>query len=250
MKEELYTMAGNLRKKYQKKINDTCFWSSIARDAIIEASKNENFLNNETISIPTKKNKVKVVKRKKNDLLEILSLAENKEFNFSIHIYIVAQVEAFLSDLIKEILKIDKRRLKTKVQGINHIKNLDVNIILDSSSLDDIINELIDFELNSVFYASPEKQLEYLQKVIGLTVNARIEELFNKWKEYKATRDIIVHNNGVINDTYLFKVHTHSRGNDGEEILVDKEYINLLIIDSKSLIGQITSSIQKENKDV
>lgn len=81
------------------------------RDAIIEASKNEDFLNNESMNIPTKKNKTKVIKRNKDDLLKILSLAESKEFNFSIHTYIVAQVEAFLFELIKETLRLGKRKL-------------------------------------------------------------------------------------------------------------------------------------------
>jgi hypothetical protein len=249
MKEELYKLAGGLRTTYQKKINNTYIWSSLARDALSLASTNDIFLDSEKVQVPTRTSgKKKTITRKKSDLVKILVSAENADFNFSIHTYIVAQVEAFLSDLIRGVLKIDKRKLKTRVQGIDHVKKVDVSLILDSDSIDEMIDDLINKELVGVFYASPEKQFEYLQKVVGVKVDDKLEELFDKWKEYKATRDLIVHNLGVVNEVYLAKAGDYSRGTLGDHVSVSKEYIDSLVAETKSLIGRISNSIQRQNK--
>lgn len=249
MKEELYKLAGALRTDYQKKINNTYIWSSLARDAIIEASINNAFLEKEKVKVPTKKaGKTKNIIRRKADLVNILNTAGSADFNFSVHTYIVAQVEAFFSDLIKGVLGIDRRKLKIRVQGIEHTKKIDVDIILDSSSLEAVIEDIINRELVSIFYASPERQFEYLQNVIGVQVDERTEYLFCKWKEYKATRDLLVHNHGVINEIYLTKARDHARGNIGDNILVTKDYLDTVVAEVKSLIGRICTAIQKENK--
>jgi hypothetical protein len=102
--------------------------------------------------------------------------------------------------------------------------------------------------LSNIFYSSPEKQFEYLQRVVGIEVDERIEILFNKWKEYKATRDLIVHNHGIINEVYLFKADKNARGSIGDSVVITDEYIDTLVAESKSLIGSITTSLQRQNK--
>lgn len=249
MKNELHKLAGALRNDYQKKINNTFIWSSLARDAIIDASKNNDFLEKEKVKVPTKQaGRTKTITRKKADLVNILDSAGRQDFNYSVHTYIVAQAEAFFSDLIKGVLKTDRRKLKIRVQGIEHTKKIDVDDVLDYASIDEAIDDIINRELVSIFYASPEKQFEYLQRVIGVQVDERLETLFNRWKEYKATRDIIVHNHGIINDTYLAKARDNARGRPGETISVTKDYLDTLVAEVKSLIGRICSSIQKQNK--
>ena len=143
---------------------------------------------------------------------------------------------------------IDKRRLKTKINGINHIKTINVESIINAESLDEILKDLIEQELISIFYASPEKQFEYMSKILGIEFDQKINNLFDKWKEYKATRDIIVHNSGLINETYIKKSANQARGEIGDQLIIDNEYLNFLIADTKSLIGKITSNIQKNNK--
>jgi len=249
MSEELYQLAGKLRTSYHKNINNTYIWSSLARDAIALAAKDDEFLSTEKVQVPSRRiGKKKTITRKKSDLIKILTSASNTDFNFSIHTYIVAQVEAFFSDLIKGVLRLDKRKLKTRVQGIDYTKKIDVDLILNSSSIEEVIEDLINKELSNIFYSSPEKQFEYLQRVVGIEVDEGIKKLFNQWKEYKAARDLIVHNHGIINETYLFKAGENARGSIGESVVITDEYIDSLVAESKSLIGRVTSSLQRQNK--
>jgi hypothetical protein len=249
MNEKMYKLAGKLRASYHKKINNTYIWSSLARDAVELASKNEEFLSTEKVQVPTRKaGKKRTITRKKSDLIKILTSAGNTDFNFSIHTYIVAQVEAFFSDLIRGVLRIDKRKLRTRIQGIDHTKKVDVDLILSSESIEEVIEDLIDKELIGIFYASPEKQFQYLQRIVGVDVDESIEYLFSKWKEYKAARDLIVHNHGVINDIYISKSGEHARGVVGDSVVITGEDIDSVVADSKSLIGRITNSVQQKNK--
>ncbi|MFW3426983.1 hypothetical protein ACN9KI_08925 [Aliarcobacter butzleri] len=248
MKEKIYKLAGKLRTAYQKKINDTYIWTSIASSAIYDASNNDDFLSKESIKVPTNQLKVKEVKRTKEDLSKILISATSNDFNHAILTFLVAQVEAFFYDLICGVLLIDKRRLKIKIDGINHIKTINVDDILNAETLDTIIEDLVNKELISIFYASPEKQLEYMNKILGIKFDDKIELLFNKWKEFKASRDIIVHNSGIINDTYIKKSGIFARGNIDSTLVIDEKYLHSLIAESKSLIGILCTTLQRHNK--
>ena len=249
MKKELYELAGDLRGTYQKKINNTHIWASIAYEAINVASANTEILSSKTFKVPSRSaSKTRSIWRTKETLEEILNSAADTDFNYSIFTFIVAQVEAFLSDLISGVLRIDKRRLKTKVPGIDHTNKIDISEIIDSDDIDDIIEQIIKKELVGIFYASPEKQFEYLEKVIGISIDDKLSDLASKWKEYKATRDIIIHNSGVANEVYVKKAGDHAKWKDSESIVVDQDYLNSLVADSKSFIGKICTAIQKKNK--
>lgn len=63
--------------------------------------------------------------------------------------------------------------------------------------------------------------------------------------ECKATRDIIVHNAGIINKIYIEKTGSNARGIIGEEIVIDKLYFENLLVLSKSLIGIMVNQAKK-----
>jgi hypothetical protein len=249
MKTKLYELAGDLRTAYQKKINNTHILASIAYEAINVASANTEIISSKKFNVPSRSaSKTRSITRTKEKLEEILNSAADTDFNYSIFTFIVAQVEAFLSDLISGVLRIDKRRLKTRVSGIDHTNKLDISEVIDSESIDDVIDHIIKKELVGIFYASPEKQFEYLEKVIGISIDEKLSELIQKWKEYKAARDIIIHNSGVINELYLKKAGDQARWEQGDNLVVDQDYLNSLVAESKSLIGKICTAVQKKNK--
>ena len=68
--------------------------------------------------------------------------------------------------------------------------------------------------------------------------------LWDKWKEFVATRNIIIHNRGIINDVYLNLSKNYSRGALGEPIAVDRIYIEKSIRNIKRLIVQIESTLE------
>lgn len=251
MNNKIYIISGKLRSKYQKNINDTFIWFSISQNAIKTALEDKNFLTKESSKVPSNKKTTikKGIKRTKEELSNILEKAYSRDLNSIVIISIIAQVEAYFSDLLESILRIDRRRLLIKINGINHTKSFEINKLFDFARMDDIFDDLIKKELISVFYASPEKQFEYIQKVCSINFDSKLDNLMKKYVEFKATRDILVHNSGLINDVYLQKVGNNSRGKIGEILKVDNYYLEDVVKTSKSIIGSLSSLIQKENKD-
>ena len=57
-----------------------------------------------------------------------------------------------------------------------------------------------------------------------------------------------MHNDGIINETYLKKSGTLSRGVIGDDLKINNDDIENLVIYSKSIVGKLCSLIKKESK--
>jgi hypothetical protein len=236
-----------LRNKFQKSLNNIHIWSSVAIDALEQVKHDEDFLYYGRYSVPSSNSKKKkIVEREPEEIQQIIANAQEYELYFSVFVYLVAQVEAFLNDVLFLILRYDNRRVKTTIQGIEFKKQVDISEIIDSSDKESLIDTIIKRNLIAIFYASPAKQLDYLSKVSGIVID---ESLQADWIEYKATRDIIVHNSGKINDLYLQKCGNNARGKLDEQIIVDKPYFENAIGKMKAFIGKVTNQLKIDIKE-
>ncbi len=226
----------------QREINNVFIWSTIAFDALIETSKDKAFINKGTFEVPSKSG-MREIKRDKTKARELLNDAIEYGLYYSMTTYIVAQFENFISDVISELLKHEPRKLLERVNGINHQKTIALNTIILNSSREEIIDEIIEAELISIMYASPQKQNEYFRDVLKINVESLI---WDKWFEYKATRDIIIHNSGYVNDTYIGKAGVLARGVIGNKIEVDDVYFEDMIKTLKSFAGKISTAVKQE----
>lgn len=241
---ELSKKIGLLRSVHQKTLNNVFIWTSFARGALDTAKGDPDFLNQKRFKVPSSV-RGKEVERTATELKEIAERAVENEIYYSVFVYAVAQVEAFIGDVLFEILTLDNRRIKTRVKGIDHTSKIEVSEIIDAPSREEIISGIIQKELTSLFYASPALQMEYFQSVTGVTLS---KDLIGQWLEIKATRDIIVHNSGVSNSVYVKKADSHARAKDGEVLPMDEKYFGKAIASMKSLIGRASSGIQAELK--
>ena len=249
--KKVTNLVNGLRTQYQRKINNTYIWFSISHDAIDAARKNDDFLNQKRIFVPSlgvNGKKHKAIARSKEKLINVLDEAYDRDLSHMLFTYIVAQMESFFYDLLQGILLIDNRRIKIKTNKIKFIESMDVNYILDNNDYQTVIKKVIESNLISVFYASPDKQIEYIQKVFSIEFDEKLTQYFEKWKEFKAARDIIMHNDGIINETYLKKSGTLSRGVIGDDLKINNDDIENLVIYSKSIVGKLCSLIKKESK--
>ena len=255
MSDEEYTKAiGELRTSHQRSLNNMYIWCSIAIRALKDSLENEEFISATRFKVPSKTKvkapttiRHKTVSRDFDKVREVITRASDQDLYVSVFVFAVAQVEAFLNDLISAALRFDNRRLKTKVQGVEHTKRIDVEEVVDCASKEDLIDSIIQKELTALFYASPFHQFEYLRRVVGAEVDEAVK---NDWIELKASRDLVVHNSGVINGIYLSKCGALARGKNGESIQIDEEYFSYAIAVMKSLIGQSTSSLQRSLRGV
>jgi len=230
------------RQKKQKLINDTFLWATLAIKSLeVIAESDEIIKNTSKFQVPSTI-KGKTVNRKPADIKAIIQNASNKEIYFTLFTYIVAQFEGFLVDTISLVLTYDQRKLRVNIQGNDNNKKVDISELLECNTYESVIELVIERQLGSLFYAGPKKQVEYLEKV--LTIKAD-EKIWDKWFEYKATRDIIVHSSGLINKIYIEKVGANARGKVGKQIVVDKNYFEDSLATIKSLVGQIEVQAKK-----
>lgn len=243
-KSEYFKKIGALRTKYQRSINNLYIWSTVAVDSLDLALNDKEFLNSRHFSVPSK-NPDKTVKRTGIQVKTIIKTARDSELYDSVLSFLVAQGEAFFQEILIEALTFDEKKLKTRVQGVEHVKKIDINEIIDRRTRKALIDSIIEKEIITLFYAKPKVQFEYLEKVVDVELDQVKKE---SWAEIKATRDLIVHNSGTINKLYLSKSGNIARGKEGDKIPMDKEYIEQSMATLKSLVGSVCSRIQKNNK--
>src|SRR5437899_815206 len=146
--------------------------------------------------------------------------------------------EDYLQTTLKSVLKWFPEKLKTSVDGRQVEKSVDFDLILKSATIDEVVDAMVRKQLLSIFYGSPERYFEYIESVLSIKIEAGLKDSF---VEVKATRDIIVHNAGIANDTYAEKAGTKARAKPGDQLKNDEVYFGESIRCMKSLTQTVYS---------
>ena len=101
-------------------------------------------------------------------------------------------------------------------------KQVEMGAVLNCPSKSAIILTVVDRELNELKYERLADWFAYLERLtkLGCPTADEIEKL----TEIKASRDILVHNNGIANATYLSKAGTRARKKEGEKLGIPAAY--------------------------
>lgn len=225
------------RSEKQSFLNDTYHWVTIAINAINSMEVNTDILDFE---VPGTNGKLKRVQRK--DVNKMITRITSRDIYYSAYVMMISSIEDYFSKIIRLILEYDNNRLKYIVPSISMETNISVVDFIDKTK-EQMIDGIIADRIAKLFYASPLKQLEYLKKALGLSIS---DEKWNYWIKYKALRDVIVHNNGIINEIYMNKVLNDSQYKNNDEVIINEVMFKQLIIDLKSLIGEIDRLVRNE----
>lgn len=233
--QQLRDEASRLKQKKQALFNETFLWVGLAREAVKKLPNTEF-----EFSVPKAKkpNVMRTVSR--NDPQKLKERIVNKDIYYSAFTLMVAAVEDYLFNIAKFILLYDYNRIKYTAQGINSTNSISIIDLIDNNK-EDLIKRIIDERLTSLFYASPNKQLEYFTNALDINIS---NEIWNLWIESKARRDIIVHNSGIVNDTYLRKLNTPTNLTLGDEIVITDEYFKDTVSFFKRMTGYIDGELR------
>jgi len=197
-----------------------------------------------TYQVPSRKEKVftKEAFRTDIEVKQILELVARTGLYENTLVTNVSKFESYLFDTLKEVLKKFPNKLSITVQGIGNYKDIPLQLIMQSESIDSLMNEIISNRIIMVSYATPQNYLRYFQEITGCSTD---KDEFADYIEIKATRDLIIHNSGIINETYKTKVGEKSRGTIGDKIAVDKTYFDHSIATMKRISGLIRKDTEK-----
>jgi hypothetical protein len=136
-------------------------------------------------------------------------LAESTFNNF------LAIFEAFFADFVRAWLR-------AYPQNLLSADPVPVDVILESPDKAAITDFLIDRAIVGVLYKKPADWFAWVEKRLKLGCPAADE--IARFAEAKATRDVIMHNRGVVNDVYVTKAGALARYAAGEFIDLPDPY--------------------------
>lgn len=193
-------------------LNNTYVTTALARQGLIEIRDN---LKRESpfeieIEIPAV-NQVEVTKIKnKSKVVKILKQSIRTNLFGTSLISGVSQTESYLTDIMRIILQRHPQKLSndTSSKTRRESKKIDIRDVLTVSSLEELYDDLIDQRLHTLMYASPSVYFRYLKDTIQIDLP---ESLVADFIEVKATRDVLVHNEGRVNQLYIDKAGANAR---------------------------------------
>ncbi|HEX5445011.1 MAG TPA: hypothetical protein VFW87_14330 [Pirellulales bacterium] len=101
-------------------------------------------------------------------------------------------------------------------------KQVSMAEVLKAPDISAIVSAAIDKELNDLKYKRVAEWFSYLARLaqLGCPDPSEIEQI----AEIKASRDVLVHNHGVANATYVSKAGASARFKEGEKLLIPEPY--------------------------
>jgi hypothetical protein len=126
----------------------------------------------------------------------------------------VSHFEDFVFDLIGLWLTAHPQSLAAKT--------IPFGAVMDAPDKDAITRIVVDEELNGLKYKRIPEWFRYLDKLVHLDVPSADE--VESLAEIKASRDILVHNKGVVNAVYVSKSGGRARYTIGQRLEVTDDY--------------------------
>jgi hypothetical protein len=126
-------------------------------------------------------------------------------------------------------------RLTQRVQGIPACPEMSASDIIKADDKDELMRILIPEHMELVFRQRPSDYMKYVVESLGV----QDDKSFLDYYELGATRDLVVHNSGVINEIYLQKGGKKARSEFGERLTVNKKYFYGAFAKMKRVSGAI-----------
>ena len=197
--------------------------------------------------VPSSKFK-KIAYRSDKQLKEIFNQFIHKSLYENFIVISVSRFEAYLFYVLKTILTEYPEKLRVTLKNSEPNRNpdsnkkVDLDLIFESKNRDEIITKIISERLYQVSYLPPNEYLQYFKNVTGVNIP---KDIYNNYTEIKATRDLLIHSFGIVNETYLKKVGKLKRSKENEPVPIDAKYYDHCVASLKELAIYIYEEISK-----
>jgi hypothetical protein len=141
----------------------------------------------------------------------------------------VSTFEVFLFDVLHLTLRHNPWQFAAK--------RLEFEVVLKAKDRDQVMSEVILKQLNELKYEKLRDWFDCLNKAVKLPCPS--DDEIDALAEIKATRDLLEHNSGVVNDTYLRKAGKKARFPAGALIEIDEPYH----LDSWRIIKKVVNDV-------
>ena len=98
-------------------------------------------------------------------------------------------------------------------------------------------------ELNELKYDRPRAWFDYMNRIIKL--GCPTEDEIERIAEMKAARDLLIHNSGIVNKTYLDKAGAKARHAVGDQVVIDRTYFGDCWVLAKKLVDDVAVAAKR-----
>ena len=157
-------------------------------------------------------------------------------------VQIVTSFEAFFFSLLETLLIERPERLPKE-------KKIEYGEILGCNDFDEVIEKVVERELHELKFKSVSAWFEKLRGMVKMKCPNETE--IPLLAEIKATRDLLIHNSGLVNKIYIKKAGDLARGKLGKPISMSDKYLleslNLVVKIVKDVSKAVIAKIDKQN---
>lgn len=173
-----------------------------------------------------------VPKQVKESYIKVEALRKQNEILYSGSLMLLV---TYFENTIAKILKKDIQRHPQRMSL--ETKSVSYKILEMSNDIEDVRNFLIENEVTAMMYKSVSEWIEYFKKNVKLKLEY-VTKTLPELKEIISRRNVIVHNEGIVNNIYMNAVSEEYRLHvqNGDILSVDREYI-LNAVDLVESIG-------------
>ncbi len=129
---------------------------------------------------------------------------------------------SLLEDFVFELLRLWLSAYPAGIPNKDK-KPVDLAVIIDALDKDAIIELVIQRELNALRYERPSSWFKYLNDRVKL--GSPTDEQIERLAEIKASRDILIHSRGIVNETYILKSGARARYKIGQRLEIPEPYL-------------------------
>ncbi len=242
--EDLARKIYSLQNKIVRELNDAHIFLEQAQPLLLDARSRYEGSKSKSHSqyfVPSI-DKRKVAKRTDKELKEIYDRYTSTGLFESFLVRSLSQFEAFLADLLITFLDHYPQRITEVVQGIPPCPSVSAKDLMAAQNKEELVRRVLADHVSNVFRQRPSLYMAYVSKLLS----AKNDPSFSDYYEVAATRDLVVHNNGIVNALYLEKAADKARGAIGEKITVDEKYFSSVLAKLKKVSGAIKRDVEKK----
>ncbi|MBC9250506.1 hypothetical protein A9179_09500 [Pseudomonas alcaligenes] len=223
---------GDAIKKIQKQHEEIVGKLEAAKSGVPDPSPPN--LGEKTIQLDLNDEQIKLLTDVMKSAQSQKSSYPNLTFRMSF-VYLVATFDAFIADVFLEVARARPEILKTSK------KQLPYDRLLEFQSLDELVSFIASRELNELGYKSIKDQSDYYQDRFGVALQDS-GILLAELTELRAARNLLVHNNGLVNHIYLEQV-SGSKYKAGDNVQVDSDYFNRAVKSFQAVASFVTAKL-------
>jgi hypothetical protein len=234
-----------LQNKIVRDLNDAHIFLEQAQPLLIDARSRYEATRSKTdrrYYVPSVGGKRKYAERTDTELKAIYDRYTSSGLFEAFLVSSVSLFESFLADVLITFLTHYPKRITESVPGIPACSGISAKDLLEATNRDELVQRVLSDHIESVFRQRPQIYMNYFAKMLSVKNDPSFSDLY----EVSATRDLVVHNNRVVNALYLDKAGNKARGALGDTIAVDADYYYSVLANLKRVSGAIKRDVGKK----